>query len=160
MEGDARLSLSLGLRWDVDPAPGTAMGLAPYTVTQVTSLATTQLAPAGTPLWKTTWSNFAPRLGIAYQVRQSAGHETVVRGGFGMFYDTGNTQGTEGLLGVGLGSHVQYSGVSFPLTSAQLQLPAPSAAAPYNNTVFAFDPNLKLPLHAAMELGCGAGFKW
>ena len=140
-----RLSLSLGLRWDVNPAPATVTGPGPYTVTQVTDLATTQLAPAGTPLWKTTWSNFAPRLGMAYQLRQSAGHETVLRGGFGMFYDTGNTQGTEGFLGVGLGSQLQYSGVSFPLTSTQLQLPAPSAAAPYNNTVFALDPNLKLP---------------
>ena len=154
-----RLSLSLGLRWDVDPAPGTAMGPAPYTVTQITDLATTQLALAGTRLWKTTWNNFAPRLGMAYQLHQSAEHETVLRGGFGMFYDMGNTQGTQGLLGVGLGSQLLYSGVSFPLTSAQLQLPPPNVAPPYNNTVYAFDPNLKLPYtlqwNAAVEQAFG-----
>jgi hypothetical protein len=154
-----RLSLSLGLRWDVDPPPGTVVGLAPYTVTQITDLATTQLAPAGTPLWRTTWNNLAPRLGMAYQLRQSAGHETVLRGGFGMFYDMGNTQGTQGLLGVGLGATLLYSGVSFPLTSAQLQLSPPSVAPPYNNTVYAFDPNLKLPYtlqwNAALEQAFG-----
>src|SRR5580700_8150826 len=36
-------------------------------------------------LWHTRFSNFAPRIGAAYQVTP----KTVVRGGFGLFYDLG-----------------------------------------------------------------------
>ena len=141
-----RLSLSLGLRWDVDPAPGNAIGPSPYTVTQINNLATTQLAPRDTPLWKTTWNNFAPRLGVAYQLRKDSEYDTVVRGGFGIFYDMGNTNGSLGFNnGVGFASTAFYFGTSFPLTSAQLQTPAPSVAPPYNGFVNAFDPSLKLP---------------
>lgn len=140
-----RLSLSLGLRWDVNPPPSNSIGPSPYTVTQITNLATTQLAPQGTPLWNTDWRAFAPRLGIAYQLRQAPGQETVVRAGFGIFYDMGNPMGARGFGGVGFGSQVLYSGVPFPLTSAQLQLPPPSVAPPYKGAVYGFDPNLRLP---------------
>lgn len=140
-----RLSLSLGVRWDVNPPPGNLSGPAPYTVTQITDLATTQLAPANTPLWNTTYSNFAPRVGMALQLRQTPGRETVLRGGFGTFYDLGVAQGSQGFSGVGFSSFSTFPNQSFPLTSTQLQAPTPSVAAPYNNNVFAFDPNLKLP---------------
>jgi hypothetical protein len=140
-----RLTLSLGLRWDINPAPYNAQGQSPYTVTQITDLATTQVAPAGTSLWKTDWLGFAPRIGLAYIAHQNPDHATVIRAGFGIFYDMGNTQGSQGYYGAGVGSSATLTSVPFPLTSAQLALPAPSIQAPYNATVFAFDPNLKLP---------------
>jgi Carboxypeptidase regulatory-like domain/TonB-dependent Receptor Plug Domain/TonB dependent receptor len=140
-----RFSLSLGLRWDVNPAPGNLTGPLPYTVNQITNLDAAQLAPAGTPLWRTDWHGFAPRFGGAYQLRQSPGRETVLRAGFGVFYDMGNAQGSQGFNGVGFASSAQFTNVSFPLTSAQLTLPAPSVAPPYSGHVYAFDPNLKLP---------------
>jgi hypothetical protein len=142
----ARLSLSLGLRWDINPAPGNLNGSSPYTVDQITNLATTQLAPTGTPLWKTDWHGFAPRAGAAYQLRQTPGYETVLRTGFGLFYDMGNTQGSEGFSqGIGFSSEQLYPGSAFPLSSAQVTLPTPSVASPYNAAVYAYDPNLKLP---------------
>jgi hypothetical protein len=52
------------------------------------------LAPQGTPLWQTTWYNFAPRLGAAYILRNTPGQETVVRGGGGVFFDTGQQLGS------------------------------------------------------------------
>ena len=140
-----KLSLSLGVRWDVNPPPGNGIGGSPYTLNQITDLSTAHLAPAGTPLWQTDYHGFGPRLGAAYALRQSTGAETVIRGGFGLFYDMGNTVGSAGFEGVGFGSFVSYSGVPFPLTTAQLVLPPASIAPPYNNTVFAFDPHLKLP---------------
>ena len=140
-----RLSLSLGLRWDVNPPPINARGPSPYTVDQITNLATTKLAPEGTPLWRTDWHGFAPRFGMAYQLRQTPGHETVIRGGVGMFYDTGNLLGSQGFTGIGLNSFVQYQGASFPFTPAQLQVPPASVAPPYNNLIYAFDPALRLP---------------
>ena len=141
-----RLSLSMGLRWDVNPAPGNLKGPPPYTVDQITNLATAKLAPAGTPLWRTDWRGFAPRLGLAYQVHQSQSHEIVVRTGIGIFYDTGNINGSQGFVeGVGFASQVSYSGVPFPLTPAQLVLPPPDIAPPYSAQVVAFDPHLRLP---------------
>jgi hypothetical protein len=140
-----RVSLSVGLRWDINPAPRNGRGPSPYTVDQITNLATTKLAPQGTPLWKTDWRGFAPRFGIAYQLRQTPGRETVLRGGFGVFYDMGNTIGSQGFGGLGLSSTVYYTGVSFPLTSQQLTLPPPNISPPYSQPIYAFDPNLRLP---------------
>jgi hypothetical protein len=155
-----RLALSLGVRWDVNPAPADGYGNPPYTVTQITNLATTQLAPKGTPLWRTTYGDFAPRLGAAYQVHQGIGHETVLRAGFGNFYDTGNTLGSEGYQGEGFNTFTAYSGVAFPFTEQQLNVPPPSVAPPYSSQIYAFDPHLKLPYtlqwNAALEQALGA----
>jgi hypothetical protein len=156
----ARLSVSLGLRWDINPAPTDANGPGPYTVTQTTDLATTALAPRGTPLWNTDWRGLAPRLGAAYQLHPGAQRNTVLRAGFGLFYDMGNTQGSYGYQGIGYAVTQNYTAASFPLTSAQIALPAPSVTAPYTSTVVGFDPNLKLPYslqyNAAVEQQLGA----
>ena len=139
-----RLHLSLGLRWDLNPAPNSDPQ--PYTVNQITNLATTQLAPAGTPVWHTDYRGFAPRIGLAYQLRQKPGHETVVRSGFGVFYDTGDFFALYGTFGqIGVGSIVEYPNAAFPLTAAQQVLPPPSVASPYVTLVAADDPHLRLP---------------
>ena len=140
----SRLSVSLGLRWDINPAPTNADGPSPYTVDQVTDIATVKLAPAGTPLWHTEWGAFAPRVGLAYQFRQTPGHETVLRGGFGKFFDMGNTLGSVGFGRIGFSSSAYYYGDPFPLTAEQVTLPPPSIAPPYTS-IFGFDPHLKLP---------------
>src|SRR5260370_20726754 len=49
------------------------------------------LARQGTPMWHTTWYNFAPRLGATYFLRNTPDSETVIRGGVGVFFDTGQT---------------------------------------------------------------------
>ncbi len=141
-----RLSLSLGLRWELDPSPHDANGVGPYTIT-TTDLATTTLAPSGTPLWKTRYGNFAPRVGFAYQVHQKPGYETVVRAGGGLFYDLGNAQASIGYwFGEGWTGTTDFSGSPFPLSPNQIQaLPSPSTDPPYNTEVVGFDPHLALP---------------
>ena len=141
----SRLVLSLGLRWDINPAPTNAKGQVPYTVTEVTNLATTGLAPQGTPLWHTDWLGLAPRVGAAYRLNSSSNHGTVLRTGFGVFYDPGNTRGSSGYQGIGYSTTQSVSSPSFPLTSQQLTVPSPSTTAPYKTAVFGFDPNLRLP---------------
>lgn len=96
-----RLNVSLGLRWELAPAPTDADGNLPYTVDQISNLATTVLAPQGTKLWKTTYRNFAPRVGLACQLRQRPGWETVVRTGFGIYYDTARADASIGYAGIG-----------------------------------------------------------
>ncbi len=142
-----RLSLSLGLRWDMNPPPRDADGNQPYVLDQITDLATSKLLPQGSDLWHTTHANFAPRIGLAYQLRQSPGHETVVRAGFGQFYDTGNALASSGYqYGVGITRSVDYTATAFPLSQAVLDaVAAPSTSAPYSGAVFTYDPNLKQP---------------
>jgi len=142
-----RLSLSYGVRWDLNPPPTDANGNTPYTLNQITDLSTAVIAPKNAPLWKTTYGNFAPRVGVAYQLNTAPGRETVLRVGGGLFYDLGTTLSAEGYYGVGTTGFGNYTGEGpFPATLAQVAAtPAPNAASPYNAPVFAYDPNLKLP---------------
>jgi hypothetical protein len=82
-----RLTLTYGLRWEVNPAPAEANGNRPLTVRGLDNPRTAVLAPEGTPLYETTFANLAPRVGVAYQPFRD--RNTVVRAGFGLFYDLG-----------------------------------------------------------------------
>jgi Carboxypeptidase regulatory-like domain/TonB dependent receptor len=159
-----RLNLSMGLRWEVNPAPGAAKGNLPYTV-QGNSLSALTLAPQGTPLWKTSWYNFAPRLGVAYVLRSAAGYETVVRGGGGVFFDTGQQLGSSGYSGDGFAAGPQLFGrlfgspASFPLPPSQVNpVIVNPPVAPFN-TIIAFPPHLQLPFtlqwNASLEQALG-----
>src|SRR5208337_920560 len=139
-----RLSLSLGLRWEVNPAPGVTQGLKPYAM-QGSSPSTWTLAPQGTPLWQTAWYNFAPRLGVAYKLQDTPGRETVLRGGGGVFFDTGQQLGSEGFYGGGFIAFGDFlPGGSFPLLPALPQLVNPPAV-PYNPSPGVFASHLQLP---------------
>ncbi|BDC49885.1 cell envelope biogenesis protein OmpA [Bryobacterales bacterium F-183] len=81
------LTLTYGLRWEVNPAPSEANGNLPVTVRGLSNFSTAALAPAGSKLYDTTYGNFAPRVGVSWLPFGSRG--TVIRSGFGMFYDLG-----------------------------------------------------------------------
>lgn len=156
----SRMSLSLGLRWDLNPPPHDLNGNNPYTVDQIADLATVKAAPRDTPLWHTVYTNLAPRVGIAYVAGRAPGYQTVVRAGGGIFYDTGTALSSEGYYGIGTTGFASYS-APFPATLGQVQAtPAASAAAPYNAPIYGFDPNLKSPYtgewNAAVEQEIGA----
>jgi len=140
-----RLSVSFGVRWDVNPAPGVTQGLKPYAI-QGAGPSTWTLAPQGTPLWQTTWFNFAPRLGAAYVLRNTPGRETVVRGGGGVFFDTGQQLGSLGFNGPGFSASSSFQSGPFPVNAAAL---APAIVnppvPPYSAVVYAFSPHLQLP---------------
>ncbi len=140
-----RLSLSAGVRWDLNPPPSDLNGNTPYTVNEITNLATVRAAPKNTPLWQTTYGNFAPRVGVAYQLHKQPGHETILRVGGGLFYDTGVALSAQGYYGIGTTGFASYTS-AFPATQTQVNAtPTPSAAAPYNAPIYGYDPNLKLP---------------
>ncbi len=140
--------MDFGLRWEVNPAPGEANENDPPAVTGISDLATMQLAPRGTPMWRATYNNFAPRFGIAYQLMQQAGREMVIRGGFGVFYDTGNNQGSTVFGRFPFTASRTVLGLAFPLSQMQAApppLPNLSNLTPPFGTIVVFDPELKLP---------------
>jgi hypothetical protein len=147
-----RLSLSLGLRWEVNPAPGVTKGLKPYAI-QGSNPNTFTLAPEGTPLWQTTYGNFAPRLGAAYLLRSAPGWETVVRGGGGVFFDTGQQLGSIGFAGPGFYASTGFQSGSFPALAGPVPAITIPPVPPYNAGVWAFDPHLQLPYTLQWNVG-------
>jgi hypothetical protein len=138
-------TLSYGIRWDLDPPPANGNGRIPPVLDQVNNLAIAQIAPYGTPEWNTYYAGIAPRFGLASQLHNTPGRETVLRVGVGNFFDTGNTLASLGFPYLGFGSKQSYSGLSLPFPSSAYILPAPSIAAPYNQTVVGYERDLKLP---------------
>ncbi len=149
-----RFTLTYGLRWDINlPLKGKNLENQPFTVTGLNNPATMTLAPRGTPLYQTTYGNVGPRVGVAYQLRQGANRDTLLRGGFGIFYDQGY-----GSIG-GLSAFFPFNsakiiassscpsgatGVCFPLSSQEAAPPAFRTTPPVV-TIFVADRNLKLP---------------
>jgi hypothetical protein len=138
-----RLTFTYGLRWELDPAPsprGTTTLTAWSNVDNPSALA---LAPPGTPLWETTYGNFAPRVGIAYRLTNKG--DFVLRAGGGVFYDLGLGQVMQ-ILGNSnnLGTKISL-GVSVPVADATPFLASISAQPPFPSGTEGFSPNLKLP---------------
>lgn len=121
-----RVTLTYGLRWDIDFAPSTASGPGLLAVTgyNLNDLSKLALAPSGTPAFNTTYGNVAPRIGIAYDLRQNKEWQTVLRGGFGVFYDlvTSEVGNLNFEIQYPFGASTSASGGTFPLS--------PAAAAP------------------------------
>ena len=141
-----RLTLTYGLRWEHVPPPHGQNGFSPTVVTQVDDPATIAFAAPGTPLWKTTYGNFAPRVGASYQLSRSSERETVLRGGFGLFYDLGAGQVSNAfVLNFPAFARKQPSLTLFPLLPDVASIPVAGTNPTSFDFVYAFDPELKLP---------------
>jgi len=154
-----RLTVTYGLRWDINsPLEGKTAANQPYTVILLNDPSTMTLAPRGTPLFQTTYGNLAPRVGLAYQFGQPANSQTVLRAGFGIFYDLGY-----GSLG-GAFSYWPFEALkiipstSLPLSGNDAAPPPLTTNLPVGTTIVA-DPHLKLPRtyqwNAALEQSLG-----
>jgi hypothetical protein len=148
------LNLSLGLRWDVNPAPRGQHGQDAYTVLgNVNQPATLQLAPGGTPLWHTSWYALAPRFGAAWVARNEPGKELIVRAGGGVFFDTGTQPALKAFQGIGFTTYAHFLDAPVPATPAQIDF-SNTVAPPYGNTeAFAFAPHRQLPYSWQWNLG-------
>jgi Carboxypeptidase regulatory-like domain/TonB dependent receptor len=152
------LTLTYGLRWEINTPPVSANSDKPlYAVEGVFD--SNPLAVVPGPLWQTKFANFAPRIGAAYQITR----KTVVRGGFGLFYDLG--YGDFGQAAVGFpytrGILIDASpALSFDLSNTAFQPPLFSTTL--SSKLFqvnAVDPNLRVPFNmqwnAAIERDLG-----
>jgi hypothetical protein len=153
----SRLTLSYGLRWELNPPPSSRRGPLPYQLINQDNLATLALAPPGTSIYKTTYYDVAPRLGVSYLANNRTGYETIVRFGGGMFYDTGTDQGDvlSDYVGPGFEAGNSYCAYSYCSSVGNFTLPLPPSARnpivqypavpPFTYTAYGFSPHLALP---------------
>ena len=156
-----RLTLTAGVRWEVNTAPvSITEGRPLYAIEGIFDAGPVQLAPAGTPLWRMRYNNFGPRFGASY----AAGRSTVVRGSVGLFNDLGY-----GRLVGSLVDAFPYRrdrtaaavGTPFDLSDpAFTPEPFSTSLTAAQGNVVAFDPELQLPQtwqwNVALEQQLGA----
>jgi len=154
------LTLTYGLRWEISAPPKSTNSSYPlYALHGIFDSGPIALVPGS--LWSTTFTNFAPRFGLAYQITST----TVVRGGFGLFYDLGD--GDVGDVTAFFPYQRDIFGfgqppVPFDLANPAFQPPPFSTQInPANVLLFGVDPNLKLPFtwqwNTAVERELGRG---
>lgn len=142
-----RLTTTYGVRWDYNPAPQGrgSTGLLPITMVTSSQFSSLSFAPVGSAFYHATLNNFAPRLGVTYNVLDSTKYAAVIHSGFGIFYDLGN--GTTGNVFNGSPfSNFKFtpSPGSFPLTPTDAAPPPLSMSPPYS-VLWAFPKNLRQP---------------
>jgi hypothetical protein len=139
-----RLTLTYGLRWEVNTPPvSTTPGKPLYQFQGIFDANPLALVPG--LLWHTRLGNFAPRIGAAYQINP----KTVVRGGFGLFYDLGYGDIGDLAFGSPYVRNTFFSAppsLAFDLTNPAFE-PAPFSTAIDASLihVIAVDPNLRVP---------------
>ena len=107
----SRFTLSYGMRWEPASAPSSD-------------------ATPDARLWNTTYGNFAPRAGFAYQLIDYNKGDFLLRGGVNVFYDHGQDRSGD----------VFTNSIPFISGSAVL-----SSSTTQSLPLLSFDPHLKLP---------------
>ncbi len=156
----SRLTLTYGVRWEINPAfqwtsdnPGFSVKSSTYNPANLSGI---EINPFGTPAFATTWGNFSPRIGVAYQLSTNPKWGRVLRAGYGLFYDTGAQVG--GSLSNpfngrynNVGSGASASIIQYPISVANAAYVTPPPARlvlPVSNggQDNLIDPNFKLPI--------------
>ncbi|MBO0800503.1 MAG: TonB-dependent receptor, partial [Blastocatellia bacterium] len=144
------LTLTYGLRWELNPPPSVSGGSLPGSVISFHSIAAVSapLLPdeiRNVPPQNTSYANFAPRFGISYRIAGDTNHETILRGGIGVFYD----------LGAGYASYGTYTGNTvangpgqFPFIQGTIIRQNPTG-----NFTTLIDPEFKLPFTLRWSAG-------
>ena len=160
-----RLTVTYGLRWDVDLTPSSLSGpeIPAATGFNLADLSQLSLAPSGTPAFRTKYGNVAPRIGGAFRIFDHQDWGTVMKAGVGTFYDLATAEVGNFILQAGYpfyaASNFQLGG-TFPLSgSAAAPPPIVAPNASNQGILTAFNPDLNLPYtlewNLAIEQGLG-----
>jgi hypothetical protein len=136
-----RTTLTYGLRWDVNPAPGTREGPAPLALAESSIAGVTQ----NEPLYQTRWLDLAPRIGLAYQMDTTPGREVMLRMGLGLFYDVGYGVSAGAFAGAPYSNVRTISAATFPLGLSDASAPPLPPTRPYGQLTAA-ETTLKSPM--------------
>lgn len=140
------LTLDFGLRWEVNTPPK-GVNVPLYTIKGFPDIQNLELSTD--PMFETIYTAFAPRFGMAYQLNQKSGRETVLRGGIGIYYDLGQGTLSSAAMQFPYVRRLQTprTGVPFPPTVADLAPPtAANLKGPYLGQSFTLvAPGYKLP---------------
>jgi hypothetical protein len=139
----SRLTFTYGLRWEFSPAPSARGNTVLAGWKNVNDPASIALAPAGTPVWESKYTNFAPRAGLAWSL--TGNRDLVLRVGAGIFYDLGVGAAANLSSGFPNSALVIQFGVPIPVGDITPRLPVISENPPYQGIVNAISPDLKLP---------------
>lgn len=140
----SRLTLAYGVRWEVNPPPGLKDTTDAISLT-TTDPATMAVASPGTPMYRTTYDNLAPRAGASYRLSDAPGRELVVRAGWGIFFDLGSTATIDNFsFSYPFIARRQLTNPAFPVDPTLL-IPPTITPAGMVDFVVAADPSLKLP---------------
>ena len=138
-----RLTLTYGLRYEVNPSPSEANGNLPLSALNVETPSAITLAPRTQRLYETSYGNVAPRVGVSYQLSPQG--RTVIRGGFGMFHDLGYTF-SGNALNAGAYPFAGTLNLTSTFTStAFAATPPPVSLNPPYTRVFAYGAGFELP---------------
>jgi hypothetical protein len=155
-----RLTLTYGVRWEYNPPPTEARGNNIPALNPFTDPTSITLAPAGTPLWRSRYTNFAPRVGVAHQLSQSPRFASVIRGGVGLFFDIASTADSYTAFGYPNAATTILPRTTIPLPAALAEPQPFPNGPPYRNQIYAFDPEIRLPYtthwNAALEQHLGS----
>lgn len=153
-----RLTLTYGVRWDINPPFSMLEGDYPVTLRGATAATGLTLAPPGTRPYDTVYGNVAPRVGFSLRMADKADWSTLVKGGGGLFFDIGS-QGTDfvghpNLLNAFVGPY------RLPLSPEQTAPLTPIAdpySPPFNGLVSGYDANYATPRSWQWNLGVVQG---
>jgi hypothetical protein len=134
-----RVTVSYGMRWELNPAPISAAPLR-----DVTDPGGPLTPPTPQEAWKLRYTNLAPRLGVAWRLDKSG--KTLLRAGGGLFYDSSMALANDLLNGASTQLLWQFAS------------PAPDVSGSGRSLLtYRLDPNLRLPLvrewNATLERG-------
>jgi hypothetical protein len=105
----SRITVTPGLRWQLDPPPALAVPVFVYFPSSGTFF------PSSDPLWPRSRGNLAPRLGAALRLDHDGG--TVLRAGAGISYDSGLGVATDLINGGPLGATNFQSSIHAPFST-------------------------------------------
>jgi hypothetical protein len=136
------LSMTFGVRWEVAPASRVTAGTAIVAggLTNLNDASGLYSIPQGKPFYPTTYANFAPRLGLAWQVFGGPSKATVLRVGAGQFFSSAQAGFQDSIVG----PSVLNFYTNPPLQS--LFSSTPSSMAPQSLIGVAAAPHYRLPV--------------